>query len=164
MKLLLFIFGEGKELSVLQMCSRAAVIFLFTLVLIRIAGRRAFGLKTPFDNVILILLGSILGQAVMGVSPFVPTLAAGLVISILHRLFAYLGLYSHAFGKLTKGGTILLYQKGKLIKENMKRSLISDEDLMEEIRLKANVDTLDQVEVVYMERNGQISTIKKLSR
>ena len=87
MKLIIELFGEVGDLNALQMTCRSVVAFLFTLFLIRIAGRRSFGLRAPFDNIILILLGAILGRAVVGASPFVPTLIAGFVICVLHRLW-----------------------------------------------------------------------------
>lgn len=163
MRILLAIFGEGSDLSVWQMSSRAFVVFFFALLLIRIAGRRSFGLRAPFDNIILILLGAILSQAVIGRSLFFPTLAAGLTISILHRLLAVISLISPFVGKITKGNKISLYENGALIKPHLKRCLVSEEDIMEEVRLRAETDSLENVEAVYMERNGRISAIKKCS-
>jgi uncharacterized membrane protein YcaP (DUF421 family) len=155
------LFGTGHELNVLQMSVRAIVIFIYTLILIRISGRRSFGMGAPFDNVILVLLGAILSRAVVGASPFVPTLASGLVISILHRLFALAAVLSRPMGRFLKGSKILLYQDDKINWRHMKRSLVSQEDLMEEVRLRALVDNLENVKAIYMERNGNISTVKK---
>jgi quercetin dioxygenase-like cupin family protein len=55
---------KGKDLNSLQMTCRAIVSFFLTLVLIRIAGIRTFGKKTPFDNVVAIMLGSIFSRVV----------------------------------------------------------------------------------------------------
>ena len=161
MQTLLTLFGQENHVNILQMSVRALVVFLIALVLLRIAGRRSFGLHAPFDNIILVLLGAILSRAVVGASPFFPTLTASFVICVVHRLLALAGLYSSAVGKIIKGGKIPLYQKGKTIKKNMKRGLISEEDLRTAVRLRTNSDSLDQVESIYMERNGHISTIKK---
>jgi uncharacterized membrane protein YcaP (DUF421 family) len=155
------LFGEGNDLNALQMSCRAIVIFLISLVLIRIAGRRSFSLHAAFDNIIVILLGAILSRTVVGVSPFIPTIVACFVISVLHRLFGIMSVYYPSFENVIKGKKILLYQDGVLFKEHFRRSLTTENDILEEVRLTANVDSLDKIKTVYMEKNGRISAVKK---
>jgi uncharacterized membrane protein YcaP (DUF421 family) len=50
------VFGEGKDLSTLQMAMRTIVVFIACLALIRISGRRSFGNPSPLDYVVAILL------------------------------------------------------------------------------------------------------------
>src|ERR1700761_6841838 len=97
------IFGEGKDLDSLQMMARAVLSFFLTLVLIRVAGIRTFGKKTPFDNVVVVMLGSIFSRVVVGASPFVPTALACLVFVLTHRFLAWISLYNDRIGALIKG-------------------------------------------------------------
>src|ERR1700744_867673 len=90
METLIKIFGTGKDLDTLQMCARGFVVFISAFVIIRISGRRSFGLRTPLDNIITILLGAILSRAVVGASPFVPVLLVCLLIAGMHRLMGWL--------------------------------------------------------------------------
>jgi uncharacterized membrane protein YcaP (DUF421 family) len=155
------VFGKGDQLNFYQMSARAVVVFIIGLILIRISGRRSFGMKMPFDNVIVILLGAILSRAVTGASPFFPTICASLVIVILHRLCAWIALHNDWFGNLVKGKEEVLYKDGVLIKMNMDKVLISDKDLMEGLHIHGNIDSLDKADKVYLERDGQISVVKK---
>ncbi|SDE02501.1 Protein of unknown function [Dyadobacter soli] len=155
------LFGEGENQTVLQMSLRAVVIFIITLLLLRIAGRRSFGMKSPFDNIIVILLGAILSRAVVGASEFVPTIAAATVIAVLHRIGAWFGALNLRFGALIKGQKIVLFQNGKLEKENMRRALVSESDLYGCLRSSMNVENFNTIESAYMENNGQISFVKK---
>jgi uncharacterized membrane protein YcaP (DUF421 family) len=155
------LFGEGENQTVLQMSFRAVVIFIITLILLRIAGRRSFGMKSPFDNIIVILLGAILSRALVGASEFVPTVASAAVIAVLHRLGAWVGALNLRFGALIKGQKIVLFDKGKLERENMRRALISESDLYASLRNNMNVESFDSIASAYMENNGQISFVRK---
>lgn len=154
------LFGEGDGLSPLQMGCRAFSLYLFAIILIRISGKRTFGKKTPYDNVVVILLGAILSRAVVGASPYWSTVTAGLVLAALHRLLAWLSLRNHRLGTLIKGKERLLYSNGQFHDENMKRCLISERDLLESLRVNANTDSYELINEIYMERNGTISVIK----
>lgn len=163
MLLLKEIFGEGKELLIHQMICRGVVIFFFTLVLIRIAGRRSFGLRNSLDNIILVLLGAILSRAVVGASPVLPTLATSLVIALMHRLLAYVILKSVKLRRLVEGKHILLFSEGKFIHRNLRRALVCEEEVMAGVRKQTCSEDLAQVDRIFMERSGEITTLLKKS-
>src|ERR1700755_3556763 len=94
------VFGHGSNLNTLQMTSRAIISFFITLLLLRIAGIRTFGKKTAFDNVIIIMLGSILSRAVVGASPFIATSVACLVFVLIHWMLDKISYYLDFVGRL----------------------------------------------------------------
>ncbi|MCW3120885.1 MAG: hypothetical protein JWQ38_377 [Flavipsychrobacter sp.] len=155
------LFGEGKDLNVLQMSCRGIAVFLISLVLIRISGRRSFGIRTPLDNIIVILLGAIMSRAVVGASPFLPIIAVSFVFVILHRILAWGIVSSRTFSGIVEGEKICLYKDGGFIKDNMKKALVCEEDVMQGIRESAMTDDMKKINTIYMERNGEISVIKK---
>lgn len=157
-------FGEGDELTSLQMGFRALVVYFITLILLKISGIRTFGKKTGFDNIIIILLGAVLSRAIAGASPFIPTMCAGLILALSHRLLGWLSLHIQSFGRFVKGEESVLYRNGEIIRKNLKKNLLTDGDLMESVRLNANVNSLEHVETIYMERSGQISVVMKGSK
>ncbi|GAB3913746.1 DUF421 domain-containing protein [Mucilaginibacter boryungensis] len=161
MEILIKIFGEGKDLNTLQMSCRGIVIFFIALVLIRVSGRRSFGLRTPLDNIIGILLGAILSRAVAGASPFIPVIVTCFITVLLHRLFGWMIVKSKTFASIVEGNKILLFENGRFIKENQERALVCEEDIMQGIRKSALTDDLNNIDKVYMERNGDISSLKK---
>ena len=156
-------FGQGQDLDALQMSCRAFCMFFITLALIRISGMRAFGQKSAFDSIIVILLGSVLSRAVVGVSPFIPTVSAGFVFASVHRLLAVVTVYSDRIGAIIKGKKTTLYKNDTLIEKNMFLCSISFKDMMEELRLNLHQDNLNNVKEIIMERSGKISIIKKES-
>ena len=161
MNILYTLFGEGKDLDSLQMVCRALVSFFLTLVLIRVAGIRTFGKKTPFDNVITIMLGSIFSRVVVGASPFIPTTLACLMFVLVHRFLAWVSLYSDWVGRWVKGEASSLYSDGQLNRRNMRDARISDKDLLESVRQRINEDDFIHVKEIVQERNGEISVIRQ---
>jgi len=161
MYLIYYLFGEGADLNVLQMSVRALLFYTVATLLVRIAGMRAFGKKSAFDTIIVIMLGAVLSRAVVGASPIFPTIAAGLVFAIAHRFLAILSIRVKGLGKIIKGTERVLYKDGIIYHDNMRKSLITDGDLMEGVRLNTGLNSLAEVKEVYMERSGQISVIKK---
>jgi uncharacterized membrane protein YcaP (DUF421 family) len=118
-------------------------------------------MKMPLDNVLTILLGAILSRAIVGASPFLPILCSALTLTFLYRVFAGLAFYSKWIGRMVKGSSQVLYKDQKLMEENMKKAMITNHDLMEGIRINSNLNSLDKIDTVYVERNGEISVIKK---
>ncbi len=157
---LLALFGDGGELSPLQMSSRAIGCFFLILVLIRISGRRSFGQHTPFDACVTVLLGAVLSRAVVGASPFLATAIASLSIVLLHRLVAVLAVRYPAIDRLIKGEPRTLAYKGLKDPVQMRWALVSDADLVEALRENANTESLDHVERATLERNGNISILR----
>ncbi|MGY3213652.1 DUF421 domain-containing protein [Mucilaginibacter sp. HD30] len=155
------IFGEGKDLNALQMTCRGTAVFLLALVLIRLSGRRSFGLRTPLDNIISILMGAVLSRAVVGASPFVPVVLTCVVVAFLHRAFGWLVARYPAFSRFVEGNKILLFERGHFIDPHLKRVQVCREDVMQGIRKSALTEDMENIDHVYMERNGEISAIKK---
>lgn len=161
MEILVSIFGDGRNLNFLQMSARGIIIFIVALLLIRISGRRSFGLGAPLDNIITILLGAILSRAVVGSSPFLPVIISCLVIVLFHRFFCWLLARSKKFSKLVEGEKILLFKDGEFISGHLKRAQMSQEDAMQGVRRSALTEDLSNIEHIYIERNGEISAIRK---
>ena len=161
MELIVKIFGEGKNLDAWQMSSRGVLIFFIALILVRISGRRSFGVRTPLDNIITILLGAILSRAVVGASEFVPVVICCFVIVLLHRLFGWLVAGNKRFARIMEGDKITLYENGKFNKDHLKRGLVGEEDIMQGVRESALTENMEKIDKVYLERNGGISVVKK---
>lgn len=157
------IFSYETELTALEMASRATAVFIIAFALIRIAGRRSFGLRTPIDNIIVILLGAILSRAVVGSSPFMPTIFASLVLCVLHRVFGWLFTRYNHFGRIVEGEKIILYENGKFLESSMRRGLVRKEDIMLGIRKATFSDSIEGIDKIYLEHDGEISIIKKVS-
>ena len=157
---LLGIGTEPKTLTFLQVSIRGVIVFVATVLMVRLGSKRSLAEKTAFDAVFVVIIGSMLARAINGSEAFFPTLGAGFVLVFLHRFFGMAAYYSHAFGILVKGKPAVLVQDGRLQRKNMLREHISQHDLEEDMRLDAKMEDLSKVQVARLERSGDISFIK----
>lgn len=152
---------EPKDLTFVQISLRGIIVFLVTLAAVRLGHKRSLSRKTPFDAVLLVILAAVLSRAINGSAAFFATLGGGLVLVVLHRLFAFLTFYSHRFGILVKGKPDVIVRDGKPDLPMMLRNHVSTHDLDEDMRLSAHTDDLSQIRLARVERSGDISFIKK---
>jgi uncharacterized membrane protein YcaP (DUF421 family) len=152
---------EPKELTFLQISIRGIIVFIATLLMIRLGHKRSLARKTPFDAVLIVILASVLSRAINGSAAFFATLGGSVVIVLIHRLFALIAYHSHAFGILIKGRPEIIVENGNLVMDTMRRNHISRHDLEEDLRLDAELEDISRVQVARVERSGDMSFIKK---
>src|SRR5436190_7625203 len=116
------------ELTFVQISLRGVVVFIATLMMVRLGHKRSLSRKTAFDAVLLVILASVLSRAINGSADFFATLGGGLVLVLLHRLLALIAYHSHSFGKLIKGSPEVIVEDGALIFSAMRRNHISRHD------------------------------------
>ena len=158
---LLGLGSEARDLTFLQISLRAVIVFLATLIMVRLGHKRSLARKTAFDAILLVILASFLARAINGTAPLFATIGAGFVIVFLNRLLALMAYHSHSFGILMKGRPEIIVENGDLIPSAMLRNHISIHDLQEDLRLDAQLDDVSGVRVARVERSGDISFIKK---
>jgi uncharacterized membrane protein YcaP (DUF421 family) len=154
---------EPKDLTFLQISLRGLIVFLATLIMIRFGHKRSLARKTGFDAVLMVILASVLSRAINGSAAFFATLGGGIVIVLVHRLFAFIAFHSHTFGVLIKGRPELIIDDGDLILRTMRRNHISKHDVEEDMRLSAKTKDLKDIGKGYVERSGDISFIEAKS-
>src|SRR5690349_9105543 len=96
-----------------QMAARAAVVFFIALIYVRTGGLRMLGRQSAYDSLTALMLGAILGKAVVSPDSFIGTMLAALVIMVLHRLVAWITFRSSWAGSILKGKSIVLFQNSK---------------------------------------------------
>ena len=150
---------EGREMNALQMGLRAVVVYIVTVLMIRLGKKRFMGRATAFDVILGIMLGSIVSRAVTGNAPFFPALVAPAVLVVMHWLFSAVAMRWHGFGHAIKGRPTLLIRSGNVDWDAMRKTHMTEHDLWEDLRGKG-VSRLQQVGEARLERSGRVSVIK----
>jgi uncharacterized membrane protein YcaP (DUF421 family) len=140
---------------------RAAVAFLFILLLTRVVGRRELSSLEPFDVILLVTIGDLVQQGVtqndFSVTGMV--LAVG-TIGALTVLFSYLPWRFRPLRPVLEGEPVILIEDGNVIEKNLRRNRITEEEVAAEARLQ-QIPSLDQVRWGVLETSGKISFIKR---
>lgn len=136
---------------------RAALVFLGVMVLIRLSGKRAVGQFTPFDLVMLILIGNAVQNGMNGGDN---SLTAALILSVtlvaLNWLTALATSRSKTAERIIEGQPVVLARDGRLLPDVLRRELVSKSDFREAMR-ENNIDEVDRIRVALLETNGKIS-------
>lgn len=156
------VFGiETEEITTLQLLARAFVIYIIGIFLVRLGDKRFVGKMTAFDIIIAIVIGSLLSRAITNTNLFLKVLPACLMLILMHRLFSYIASFSDKFGNLIKGNERVIVEDGEILWKAMKKSHLSEQDLMQTLRLNTNSANLKKTKIARLERNGDISFIFK---
>jgi len=133
---------DNRYLNAGHMSLRALVVFVAAVVMLRVGDKRFMGKSTALDVLLGIVFGSIVSRAITGNAPFFPTLAAGLVLVLLHWIAAAVAFRSHGFGRAVKGTERLLVRDGEIQWEAMRKAHITEHDLEEALRVYEQTSVL----------------------
>ena len=150
---------EPKDLSFIQISLRGIIVFFASLAMVRCSSRRFMAKLSAFDAILTFILASMLARAVNGSAAFFPTLGGGFVLVGVHRLIAAVAFRWHWMGLLVKGREVVLVKEGRVNKDGLRKTKISEDDLLEEARLNGRVEKLDKIRKATMERSGQVSIV-----
>jgi uncharacterized membrane protein YcaP (DUF421 family) len=138
---------------------RTAVVYLVTLLGLRLAGKREIGQMTVFDLVVLLLIANAVQNAMVGPDT---SLAGGIVAALgllgLNAVVASLRLRWPRLRRLVEGSPTLLVLHGEVIAEHLRHEGLDRETLEAALR-EHGVAALGDVEMAVLEIDGSISVV-----
>ena len=143
---------------VLETILRGSATYLSLFVLLRLF-RRQTGSTGPADLLVLLLITDASQNAMAGEYRAI-TDGLLLVATIIAWEYAldYVGYVVPAFGRFMEREPLLLVEDGEVLQRNLARELMSEDDLMSQLRQKG-VDDLSCVKRSFIEGDGHVSVI-----
>ncbi len=140
---------------------RALAVYVALLVMVRLSGKRSVGQFTPFDMILLILLGTAVQNSLIGedVSLVGGLLLAATLITLNHAV-GWVTARSRRIHGLLEGRAVKLIEDGVLDKERLRKEGVSEMDLEEALR-RAGMEHVSEVRRGWLETDGHITLIKK---
>lgn len=147
------------ELSPLEVVLRAAIIYAFLIVAFRVVGRKELGRWGASDVVLLFLISVAARQTIVGEDRSLTTamVALGTLLGLDWALSA-LTARSSRLADLLEGEIRQLVRDGELQRDVMRRTRISEDELLEQVR-RAGKETLADLKDAFLERSGKITIV-----
>lgn len=140
---------------------RAVVVYAVLMVLIRISGKRTMGQFTPFDMLLIVLLGNAVQNSLLGKDT---SLGGGLLLAAtliaINWCVAFVTARSARAERVVEGVPVVLARDGRVFLGALRRELISEEDFSEALRQNGEM-TLADVRIALLETNGKISVVRR---
>jgi uncharacterized membrane protein YcaP (DUF421 family) len=139
---------------------RATVAYWVLLFVLRLLGRRAASQLSPFELIVMFLLGGMSIQSIVSDDRSLFTAMIGiLTIAFNHLGVSALKQRFEGFRKLVDGTPIIVVQNGVIDRRLLHGLRMLEEDLMAAAR-RSGLMSLDQVRLAVVERDGNITLFK----
>lgn len=140
---------------------RAVFVYGVLLLFVRLSGKRALGQFTPFDMVLLVLLGTAVQNSLIGddISVLGGLILAATLIA-LNTGVGWLAARWPAFQRLAEGSAVQVIEDGKLDDRRLQREGVSRADLDEALR-RAGLERVAEVKRGWVETDGRITLIRR---
>lgn len=151
-------FDNWDNLWHIALCSAISYLTLF--LFIRISGKRTLAKMNAFDFVVTVTLGSTLSSMILMKVPLLDGAVALAVIIALQYFLAYGAKKNKVLEDIINDKPSLLFYNGQFLEDAMTKEVITEEEIIAEIR-KYRLERIDDVRAVVMELNGDITVVKK---
>jgi uncharacterized membrane protein YcaP (DUF421 family) len=140
---------------------RASVIFFALYLLVRVMGKRELAQMTPFELIVLVVMGDLIQQ---GVTHNDFSLTAS-ILAIATMGFWALGLSWVSFlwpeaESILDGEPRVIVRGGRIVQENLHRDRLTHAEILSEMRL-AGIAHLKDVAWAILEPQGKMSFIRR---
>jgi uncharacterized membrane protein YcaP (DUF421 family) len=140
---------------------RATAIFFSLYLLVRLLGKRELAQLTPFELIVLIVMGDLIQQGVTHNDfSILGALLAVSTFAFWASAMSWATYLSRRAERLLDGEPRVVVRNGKILRRNLRRDRLTSAEIESEMRL-AGIAHLREVEWGIVEPHGRISFIKK---
>jgi uncharacterized membrane protein YcaP (DUF421 family) len=141
---------------------QAAAIYLFLLLIFRIAGRRTMSEMTHFDFVLLLIISEATQGAMVG-NDHSFTNAALLIVTLVGMdvILSHVKQRSKSIEKWMEGVPIVIVRDGRADQELLQKTRVDIEDILAAARMSQGIGSMDGIAFAVLETSGAISVIPK---
>lgn len=139
---------------------RGVIVYLFLLLIFRIAGKRSLSETSTFDLVLLLIISETTQEAMVD-SDHSLTAGALLIVTLVAIDIGFSILKSR-FPKLEsalEGTALILVENGRPIEKHLKRERVDEDDILEAARMEQGLERMSDIKYAVLERGGKITIV-----
>jgi uncharacterized membrane protein YcaP (DUF421 family) len=140
---------------------RSTVLYWMVLIALRLIGRRAISLTTPFELIIIFLLGGLAVQAIVVDDHSLVNALIGICsITVNHLTTSWAKLKWPSFRRLIDDTPVIVVRQGKVDTDRLRALRMDEQDLMMAAR-GMQITSIDQIDYAVVERDGSFTLFRR---
>ena len=147
-------------MSLWEVAGASAALYILIMICLRLLGKKGLGEISIPDLVLIILIGEALGSLIPQENAFISAIVCIVTLGIINFAHERGVFYSKKFRQLVEGEPVLIVKDGKVLRSNMKKEMMTMENLKEAIRSNG-LSGIEEVKIAVLETDGEISIIEK---
>ena len=140
---------------------RASCLFFVAYLMLRLLGKRELGQLTPFEFILLVVMGDLIQQGVTQTDFSITASALAIAtFAFWGVVLSWLSFLSPRAERLLDGDARVLIRDGELLVDNLRRDRLTRAEVESAMRL-SGIAAMDEVGWALLETNGKISFIRR---
>ncbi|MGB7606629.1 MAG: DUF421 domain-containing protein [Lutisporaceae bacterium] len=143
---------------------RAAILYIFIVIIIRVMGKKQIGEMQPTELVLALVIADLSAVPMESLNtPILYGIIPILTLFIIEETLSYIALKSDKARGIIYGKPSIIIEHGRILEAELRKLNFNINDLLEQLRLNG-FTSVDDVEFAILETNGKLSTVPKAAK
>src|ERR687891_344292 len=138
--------------------ARAAAVYVFMLIVIRVLGKRTVGNFSAFDLLVALMLGEVVDEIIYGDVRFIQGATVIVALGAVTYAESLLSYWDHGMEAILEGKPTIIVKNGEFNREGMRRERMNEKDVLGTLRMQGIRD-MREVEYAVVEHDGTVSAV-----
>lgn len=148
----------------LTILCRSVILYIMSLLAMRLMGQREVGQLQPYELVVVIMIAELASTPMGGVGiPILYGILPMLALVVCHGFIAFFCMKSPRLRALVSGQPMVIMREGVICVKQLRRAALDLNDLLEAVRQAGFMD-ISEVDTAVLEPGGRISVFPKASK
>lgn len=149
-------------MQLIYMIIRGIIVYFIGIFIAR-HNKKLIGIRTPFNFILFITLGSVFANAIIDSKVFLSIIGSMLFIIFFNAFIKKLAFHFNWIEHFVKGPSVELIKNGKINWDSMRTYSITERELLNELASQTHTYDISKVEMAILASDGSLNFILKQS-